>query len=459
MVVARGIMIMDRINVRPTTAQFQSFSPTSPASCSGSPSPVTIVVRVIATAQVGLPNVHPSGIVDLIDSKLNSILASVSLVNAGPANASDATFNSVNLNDTNNLIYARYNGIVNQFGRSLTSISEYLISLTGSALSFTTPATSSVNICKTTAVPITVLVQSGGSPVTSGTVQFRLYSTENSFTNLTSGTLNGSGNASTTVPANTVTQGEIWGVQAIFPGSACIAQTASPTGITGSSLQINSVRNDVTNVGGAFATNSQATFCRGKSKQFSAVITGTLLPAPSTGTVTMIGHKAPSTTITLGTATANGASPTVVTVPPYTFTSNGTWTVSATYTGGTDGCYADSVQVAGAASFTVTEDSTTTVINSVTPSTFSRTAGGNVAVSVTVTSGVAGSIDGTIEYYVGLGLIFTDTVVAGSVSSNIPKINFPVGTSQTFSAFFRGDTGGSDCYAESIDSQVINVNA
>lgn len=455
MVVARGIMIMDRINVRPTFMQFFSFSPPSPATCSGSPSPVTITVRVFASGQAGLPNVHPTGSVSIFDTNLGFI-ATQSLVAAIPTNASDATFVNVTLGSTTNNLYAVYNGVVNQFGPAQTSVFQYLISLTGSALSFTTPATSTINTCYSNTIPLTVLVQSGGSPVTSGTVIFRLYNTEGSFIALGSSSLNGSGNASKTIPINTVTPGETWGVQAIFTGQACISQTASPPGISNSALQVNSISLDPTNVGEAFPTSGGATFCIRHSKQFSVNITATDLPSPTIGTITLHGHKG-ATNIVLGSNTANGASPTVITVPASTFTSTGSWTITTSYAG--DGiCYANDTN-SNALSVSLTEDSTSTTINSVTPSTFSRTAGGNVAVSVTVTSGVAGSIDGTIDYYCSLTLIFTDNVVGGSVSSNIPKINFPAGASQTFTAIFNGDGAGSDCYGSSSDSQTITVNA
>ena len=353
------------------------------------------------------------------------------------------------------------------FESSYTNSTIYSVAFTGTATTITSPAASgSPHVyCTTAAQSITAHVQTTEtSPVnvTAGSVNFRLYSDDINFTNLASGTLNPSGNATTTIPANTPVG--LYGIQAIYPGGGCNSISNTITGVSTSTTTYLFLSNDPTTVSTPTATGGSTT-CVRKTKQFNTLVSSTNLGGPSVGSIYFTAfHPASSSTLTTASTTpAAGAASVTVPVDFFDGYTLGTWTITAHYVG--DGyCYSSATSVSSL-SITTILNTTTSVIDSISPPNFSKTAGGSVTINATVTSSPSGTLNGTMSFTSSSGGMAganasLSTASPVSVNLTVLKSAFNVGAGQLVTGTFNGDFAGSDCFDISVtDGYSITVTA
>lgn len=333
MPIARGIMQMGRINVFTTTTTLVSINPPNIGFCGD---PIIFTVQVANNRGATFP--VPTGTVLIKDRTTNTTITSGPLV---PGVSFSTAVINTSIPISNNQIYAQYIGVVNQFGASeSTPDILYSISLISTAITVTTPV--NTNFCFHNNFDLSVNVAGIGTvTIPTGSVQVNLYSDAISFVTIGTATLNGSGNATVVLPADSTVPGNTYYIQAKYLGDGCFGVSNSPLGTSGTPIHSVSLTQNTTTTTAGVAGST--TFCINSSKTFNANIDSAFLNGPSVGSVTWTAVKSP-TTIILGTDSSifNGIASIVV--PSGTFPSTGTWTVTAAYTG--DGfCFANSTSL------------------------------------------------------------------------------------------------------------------
>lgn len=413
MPIARGIMQVGRINVFPTTTTLVSINPPDSGFCGDL---ITFKVKVSNNRGVGFP--LPTGTVLIKDSNTNTTLASGSLSPSVPDGYSKVDISST-ISISNNQIYAQYVGVVNQFGASQSSPTvPYSVSLIGTNITITnTPGT---NFCFHNNFNLNVHVARsiGGAAVTTGNVQVNLYTDPISFTTIGSATLNGSGNATVVLPANTTVPGNNYYIQATYLGSGCFGTSNSPIGVNGTLIHSVSLTQNTTTTA---VTSGSGSFCINSSRTFTATVNSAFLGGPGVGSVTFTAFKSP-TTITLGTDSSVVGGVASINVLGGTFPSTGTWTVTAAYTG--DGyCFANSTSVGVSAvpsKFTV--DMVITQGNEVFCYAVAQTFKYNIS------STFSGIINGTFVLKSSNGITLASVTTSGSSAGFVITFNVPAFT-------------------------------
>lgn len=416
MPIARGITQIGRINVYPTTTTLVSINPPDTGFCGD---PISFTVTVSNNRGAGFP--FPTGTVFIKDSITNTTLASGSLSHTNPDGYSKVVITTSSISISNNNIYVQYAGVVNQFGvsRSTPSV-PYSVSLVGTTTSITT--TPGTSFCFHSNFNLSVHVQrsAGGSPVTTGTVQVNLYTDPISFISIGTASLNGSGNATVVLPANTTVPGNNYYIQATYLGASCFGTSNSPIGTNGTLIHSVSLTQNTTTT---TITAGSGSFCINSSRTFTATVNSAFLNGPSVGSVTFTAVKSP-TTITLGTDSSVVGGVASINVPGGTFPSTGTWTVTADYTG--DGyCFANSTSVGVSATpnkFTVdmlSNPSNPSTFCYATPQTF----------TYHISSTFAGTINGTFLLKSSTVITFASVTTSGSAAGFDVTFNVPAYTS------------------------------
>lgn len=394
MPVARGIMQMGRINVFPTTTTLVSIIPPDIGSCGDL---ITFTVTVFNDR--GLP--LPTGTVLIKDALTDTTLAN------GPVSGGTAII-STNITISNNQIYAQYIGVVNQFGASQsTPTIPYSVSLISTIVSITnTPGT---DFCFHSNFNLNVHVARtvGGTAVTTGSVQVNLYSDSISFIIIGTAALDGSGNATVVLPADTTIPGNNYYIQATYLGADCFGSSSSPVGTNGTLIHsVSLTQNTTTTITNISGVNP---FCINASQTFFALTNSAFLGVPTVGSVTWTAVKSP-TTIILGTDSSLTFGLRSITVPGNTFPSQGTWTITAAYTG--DGyCFANSVS---AGISVVASTFGVSFVKGAGSSSFCRAT--TQVFSYTVSSSFAGTISGTFVLKSSFGTTLSTVTTSGSAA-------------------------------------------
>lgn len=445
MPIARGPMQVGRINVFPTTTTLVSINPPDIGFCGD---PIIFTVTVSNNRGVGFP--IPTGTVLIKDSVTNTILASGPLVTG--VSFSTATINTT-ISISNNQIYAQYVGVVNQFGASQSTPDvPYSVSLVSTVTTITT--TTNSNFCFHNNFNLSVNVDGvGTSTVPTGSVQVNLYSDAVSFITIGTAILNGSGNATVVLPANTTVPGNTYYIQAKYLGAGCFGVSNSPLGTSGTpihsySLTQNSTTTSVISGSGSFCINSSRTFQSGTSSTFLGVPNGV-------GSVTFTAVKSP-TTIILGTDSSVSSGIASINVPGGTFPSTGTWTVTAAYTG--DGyCFANSTSLGVSA---VPSLFPVDIFLHGGPTSFCRAT--QQIFEYDVLSSFAGTINGTFVLKSSFGTTLKTITVSGSHTGFVIQFIVPANTalSGVQNVFVQFTPVGGSCYAAETGSNLgITVSA
>jgi len=406
--------------------------PSDGAHCGDS---IQFLVKVGNDRGVGFPG--PTGTVQVLDKITGDLIGSATLVPFG--HNSTATINVV-LQTSNITPIVNYNGVVNQFGNSMSdSSSLYIIG----PISTTTTITTADNsyFCYHQPFNVTAHVaQNSGVLIPTGDVRFLLYSDNINYEIIGIDNLNGSGNANIFIPANFTTPGNDYFLQAVYEGNGgCFTSSSSPSGLSGTTLH--SISGDNTAI--TCAVSGPNPFCIHQSKTFTASVTGDDLANPSIGSVTWTATKG-ITTLILGTDTTLVGGSASITVPPNFFTATGAWLLHADYN--SDGyCYDASVS----SNISITPTEWATTINVVIGSTNFCLATSQTFYAF-ISSATAGTISGTFTF-----TTFNDSQVLGTVTTSGPHTGFYVNKivpaftftsgAQNVRCNFVTDLGG--CYA------------
>jgi len=439
MPLGRGLMYTGRLNIYRTTTTITSISPTL-ANCGD-----TVTFNVTVTNNTG-GGPTPTGTVSIVNTVSGNVLATGTLT-AGSAAIS--TTPSVSLGK----YVAIYSGVHNAFETSTSAISNYNIGLTTTTTTVLTA--NNLYFCYAQPVFISAHVAAASGPFPSGSVRFILYGDDINFVELPSATLNGSGNATSTIPSFTTTDGYDYWLQAVYDGYGCWNSSESPGGMLGKTLH--SISHDVTST--VVGISGSDTFCAHDDITLISGTTSTLLVNPSVGSVHFVAtnNDAPIT-IDLGISSIiNGSSS--IFVPGDTFSVGSTWSITANYI--SDGyCYANSTS-SNLLVLTSTLWDTATDITG--PSSYCYTVGANF--TVTVSSIVTGTISGHLKVSLlnvaGAGVVVYDNDISGPNSGINTIVTIPgslVGGGvalRHLSAIFTADVAG--CYADSTSSD-FNVS-
>lgn len=446
MPVARGTMQMGRINVFPTTTTLVSINPPSVGFCGD---PIIFTVQVANNRGIGFP--IPTGTVLIKDRTTNTIIASGPLV---PGVSFSTVVINTNVPISNNQIYAQYIGVVNQFGTS-ESVPDvtYSVSLISTAITVTTAA--NTNFCFHNNLNLSVNVDGiGTATVPTGSVQVNLYSDPVSFVTIGTATLNGSGNATVVLPADSTVPGNTYYIQAKYLGDGCFGVSNSPLGTSGTPIHSVSLTQNTTTTTAGVAGST--TFCINSSKTFNANIDSAFLNGPSVGSVTWTAVKSP-TTIILGTDSSISNGIASIVVPGGTFSSTGTWTVTAAYTG--DGfCFANSTSLGISV---IPSTFGIDFLKEAGPSEFCR-ATAQVYSYVISSSAFIGTINGTFVLKSSFGTTLKSVTTSGPSTGFVVQFNISANTAlsgiQNFFVQFTPISGS--CYSSDTSSNFgVTVSA
>jgi hypothetical protein len=335
MPIGRGIMPVNRFNIYSTQTNFAIVSPSSPAICETS---VNFIAQVVNTTT----NSYPTGNVSLIDED-GYVLGTSVLNNSSPLGTSQSNIINITLNGGNHTYHLEYSGDINKFAPSVSALLPYSGTRRDSLMFFPDlQSNPPPKFCYAKPFDVKVQVQptSAGSNPT-GLVNFKMYSDNITSVDLPSALLIGQF-ATTTIPAFTtdlfVSDIGTFYIQAFYTGNDCFNINQTPPGISIFS-DIMAVTN-VTTTTTIVSPSSGFSYPMTSPHTFGITVTSTDLSNPdSDGYVNLTGVKGLST-IFLGTNTPVAGNVSVI-VPANTFTSSGTWSVTANYF--TDGyCYASS---------------------------------------------------------------------------------------------------------------------
>lgn len=350
------------------------------------------------------------------------------------AGAAGNTINGVNDCTTGSMGYSAttgydlVTGLGSANGMNLYSALTNALSASSTALQL---SGSSVNLNGSINLTATVSSTSSGTPT--GTVTFYVGSTS-----LGTATLNGSDTATLSNVAVTVANGFSVGTDsltAIYSGDTTFATSTS----TAQTLTVNGLTTTVTPVA---STNPVAI---GQSE----TLTATLGTTAATGSVTFrIGS------VTLGTGTVSNG---VATLTLAASVANGftvpSVTITATYNG--DSSYSP---VTNTMALTVNQASTTTAVT-----TSGSTFGGSVTLTATITPIYAGTVTGTVWFYVGSTSVGrttpssnTATLILNATAAN----SFALGAN-SITATYSGDTNytGSNSLASTLTLTATTTTA
>lgn len=433
MPLARGIMQFGRINVYPTTTTLVSVNPPDVGFCGEN---ITFTVTVSNNRGIGFP--VPTGTVLIKDSLTNTTLASGSL-----SGGTSIIVSTISI--SNNQIYAQYVGIVNQFGASQSDPPiPYNVSLIDTITTATN--TPGADFCFHNNFNLTAHVKraSNNAAVTSGTVQFNLYSDAVSFVTIGTASLNGSGDATIVLPADSTVPGNNYYVQALYLGATCFRTSTSPAGVSGTLIQSVGITQNTTT---ATVTGGSGSFCINSSRTFTASVSSLFLGGPSVGSVTFTAVKSP-TTIILGTDSSVVSGVASINVAGGTFPSTGTWTVTAAYTG--DGfCFGNSTSVGVSA---IPSTFAVDFLKEAGPAAFCRAQ--SQIFSYVVSSTFAGTISGTFVLKSSLGTTLGTVITSGSSAGFVVQFtiaaNVAVAGAQNFFVQFTPTVGS--CYSSGNSS-------
>jgi hypothetical protein len=229
MPLARGLMSLGRLTIYQTTTIIDTIFP-SVAICGDE-----VAFNVLVSNNMSSP-IPTGGTVSIINTITDTILGTGPVVSGF---ASIVVTPSVSMGK----YIAIYNGVNNLFAESTSSIVDYNVSTNNT---LTTVLTSNnLYFCDSQSVPISAHVSAATGPFPSGPVRFRLYSDSTNFIELSPGTLNGSGNATSSISPFTTTGGYDYWLQALYDGYQCWNSSESLAGMSGKSLH--SLSNITTN--------------------------------------------------------------------------------------------------------------------------------------------------------------------------------------------------------------------
>lgn len=515
MPIARGPMQMGRINVFPTTTTLVSINPPDIGFCGDS---IIFTVTVSNNRGAGFP--VPTGTVLIKDSVTNTTLASGPLVvgvsfSTATINTTIAISNNqiyaqyvgvVNQFGTSESASVPYSvSLVGTVTTITTSVNSNFCFHNNFNLSVrvarATPSTtisslsngailpqSTINVASTSGFQSsgTILVVSSfggqtinytgitstsftgctgaagtiltgnlvGIAVSSGSVQVNLYSDAVSFITIGTASLNGVGSATVVLPANTTVPGNTYYIQAKYLGAGCAGVSNSPLGTGGTPIHSYSLtQNSTTTVAGI---SGSSTFCIHSPINIFAFTTSAFLGFPTVGSVTWTAVKSPNPPITLGTDSSFSSGSTGITVPGDTFTSTGTWTVTAAYTG--DGyCFANSSSLG----FSVTPSIfAVDIFLHAGPTSFCRAT--QQIFEYDVLSSFAGTINGTFVLKSSFGTTLKTITVSGPHTGFVIQFIVPANTalSGVQNVFVQFTPAGGSCYAAETGSNLgVTVSA
>ncbi len=457
MPVSRGIMIMNRLNIRETTTElitfedgYGAFIPPGPISCGDT---VTCNINVTVLPKSGLSNVRPTGTISLLDTITNTVLGTDDLSDGGPDNLSVGTIEFVPPNGNYNL-RAIYPGVATAFGSSRSSTS--LINVTRNPSTIIFEGDGYEIACPELEFSCSTYFSSMGQPITEGFVEFRLYESDNIQDGYVSfGPYDlesvGDGYRGFDMAPGYLEYDKLYGIQAFFLGINCIAPSATASGVTNSALRLSTAGADITAITGLSAVGS-TTFCRKQTKQFSCQVSADVFLDPDVGQVLFYCAPNPANTpltlIATDTVLVDGYA--LATAPADIFPTVGNYYVYAQYIGaGT--CYGNS-PLSSALSVITTQNNV-----SATNDMEGFRATGFASFNMHLSSAVAGTISGSVT----LGPISGITgptlgpiICSGPHTGFDVEVPIPANTYSPGTGVFRFDfiSDGLGCYGDRSSS-------
>ncbi len=370
------------------------------------PDPQTTGLNVVLTATVAETTggaAVPSGTVNFYNG--------TTLIGPGTVNSSGiATLTTTILPVGNDSLMATYVGNIN-YATSSGSTTE---TITAPAATATTLAvTPSPSATYGTSVKLTATVTSGGSPVTSGTVNFY-----NGSTLLGTGTLTGSGSATlstTTLPVGTDSLTASYAAQGNY-GASSSSPAVTETIISAAAPTTTSLT----------ASPTKASYGASVTLTAQVLANGT---GATSGTVTFFDNGSP-----IGNAAVTGG---VASLSTKTLPMGGN-TLTASYAA--NNSYGASTS--SAVTVTITADVTTTTLIA---NPTSVVYGSSVTLTATVTSG-GGTPTGTVNFYNGATLLGTGTL-NGSGSASLSTTTLPMGSNTLTASYGGAATNGASTSA------------
>lgn len=305
-------------------------------------------------------------------------------------------------------------------------------------------------------------ITAAGGAVPPGNITFITWHNGTATTQGTGAINPGTGIATYTVPANTFTSGQIYYIQATYPGSGIYAPQSTPANTAG--VRINPSNSLTT----ATVITSIGAFCVYSNENIPVTVTTTIAgaPNPTAGVVTIFGFF-DGTPYSLGSASLSGSDS--VNVPcndgglNWNWPEVGTFPIYATYAG--DGsCYAGSTSPEiTLTTFTNSVLLGVPLINGTGVHTFCSNSGQSDNWSVGVAAG-SGSVTGTFKLYSTFNesvaiASTTTTVVGGSGTvtwSSVPESAFADANQRVYAVFTPTVT--TNCYAGAQSSQSAAFN-
>lgn len=287
MAVGRGLMQMGRINVFPTTTSIFDIDPINGVAVCGDL--VTFTVHVDGY-------IAPDGYV-IIQDVVDGYIVGYAALSPISGTTSSATITAVMSNGAGNYVayYSYpyvlqtvtdrdgYGKVLRSFGRSQSEINQYNVGFAGSITTITgDPAPT---FCYHQDYDVTASVTTTGlAPITEGSVLFRIFDGYTAIADLDLVEVI-AGTATGTILADTL-QPDGYFLQALYLGADCSGPSNSPSGPFGRPLTV--IGSDPTSVSTPVLLGTN---CRTVTPSntglimFTATVSGTVLPAPSVGTV------------------------------------------------------------------------------------------------------------------------------------------------------------------------------
>lgn len=282
-----------------------------------------------------------------------------------------------------------------------------------------------------------------GYVVTSGTIEFRLYSNNTSYVSLANGTLTTPILWSSVIPAGTTTPGQTYYLQAIYVANSSYKGSQSPSGVSGTPFYPIQYDTTTTTISGSSFICSSSS-----ASTFSSLTLGTNLGPPSFGSIAWsYNNLSIDATYPLGSVSvSNGISS--ITIPGGTFIPGYLYTINAIYSDSSNSCYSGSF----AASYyvSIVSTATTTTISGPTSSigcavlTF-------ISNTVRTTDSSSPNV-GTVQFTVTSGATTTPLGIPISVVNGLASISTASGTFASGSYTIKAVYTGSGCYANSTSS-------
>lgn len=232
-----------------------------------------------------------------------------------------------------------------------------------------------------------------------GTIDFVLWTDNVTSIPIGSGSIDGSGNASATIPADTLTSGTTYYVQALYLGSGSYVPVNTAPGMSGVPIL------PTTSLATATTITPVSPFCVYNDQTFTVTVTATGVgaAAPTGGTITLwVNGDSGFYELTTTGGTLSGSNVATITVPgglSWQWYQVGLNTLQARYAG--DGsCY--SASVSSNISVTTTQNTVSIgapQMNGSSPVSFCRAAGGSDTWTAAVTSSPNGNVTGNFSLY------------------------------------------------------------